>query len=385
MIKYYCYRFVSLKGYLQIFIFILVSIFMVALFAFLFGFETSIKVFLDPGNFDASVGNMLLIELVLLLSGILLSGMIIGTIVNGFERLSKDAELYDAHQIIKESFDIISSIQIRKLLIKLDINSKRRLLDLQDAEIRLELTKEDIVNSIKKFGQLRLKMLKNSKDVVIEAFDANTEYGCLINNQSNLTFISTQNYSDIGIGHFTSTLAHNLNANYISNEFYSTGAPLKSQHIDFANNDAYQKFSDQSKFDVINIFKSDLKELAKSSSLMIYMGTSNDLRPNHIHVLFGGELGDTNVAVKNPIYHDSKKLELGLEKLKIELAELSFKMATHEEFSNINPKHLSQGIHKESGVNILTIYVSTQILWSDKDADYYKVMKKLRDFIAFVN
>lgn len=384
MLKLYYYKFVSLKGSIQILIFILMSALLISMFTALFGFETSMKVFLDPGNFDASVGNTLIIELILLLSGILLSGLIVGSIVNGFEKLTKDAELYDTHQLIKEAFETISSIQTRKLLKELDINSKRRLLDLLEAEIRLEITKDDIVNAIKTFGQSRLRMLKNSKDIVIEDFDANTEYGCLVNNDSKITIISTQNYSDAGIGHFSSTLAHNIKANYISNEFFSTGAPLKSKHINFANNDSYQNFSEESEIGVINSFKSDLKELVKQSSLIVYMGTSNDLRPNHIHVLFGGELGDTSVYVKNPTYNDSEKLAQGIEKLKTELAQLSFNVATHEEFANVKSIHLSQGIHKESGVNVLTIYVSTQILWSDKDSEYFKVMKTLIDFITFV-
>ena len=381
MIKSFYYKFISLGGHWQIVGIIIVSTLVITLFSTLFGFENSLKIFLDPGSFDTSIGFLMFIEFILLVCGIVLSGMVIGTIVSGFEKLGKDAELYNIHKVLKEAFDTISSIKTRKILKELELISKTRMYDLVEAEIRLELTNDDILLAIRTYGDFRLRVMKNTKNVVIEYFEANKVYGSNINRQGKVTIIATQNYSDAGVGHFSSTLASNLGANYISNEFYSTGAPLKEKHINFANNSAYINYDSQSENNVSNDFKNDLKNLCQSSSLIIYLGTCNDQRPNHVHVLFGGELGNQGFDIKDPTFDNIDKLKVGIEKLRTNLNELSYSLATHEEFRNTNKEHLSRSIHKETKTNVLTIYVSTAILWSEDDIQYYKVMRCIADFI----
>ena len=384
VLKKIYYKFISLKSHWQIGALFLFSALIISVFTSFFGFETSLKVFLDPGNFDANVGIMILLELGLLLAGILLSGMIVGSIVNGFEKLSKDSELYNVNNVIKEAFETVSSIKTRKLLKELGLVSRTRMYDLQEAEIRLEIPREDILAAIRSFGQCRLRMMKNTKNIVIEDFNSSTKYGCFVDKKNNLTLISTQNYSDAGIGHFTSILAENLASNYISNEFYSTGAPLKSKHINFANNEAYIDFNRQSEHETLNAFKSDLSQLLTSSNLVVYLATSNGERENDVHIVFGGEKGQTDFDIKTPIYKNVNHLIEPLSVLHTDLSLLSLKLATHQEFGNIADNHLTRSIYRETGTDALIIYISTKILWSGDDIQYYSVMKAIYDFISAV-
>jgi hypothetical protein len=192
--------------------------------------------------------------------------------------------------------------------------------------------------------------------------------------------ISTQNYSDAGIGHFVATLSENLNTNYISNELFSSGALLKERQLNFAINEKYLDFSHSDK-EPFNQWLDDLKELINISDTVFYMGTANDKKNSEhdVHLLFGGKKGQSGFDVENPLYNDLNRLEKFYIGLKHDLNELGFKVGTHEEFGNTNKKHLSQAIHNNFNKNVVVIYVSTKILLLEEDELYYKTV------LAFVN
>lgn len=357
------------------------SAFIVLIFSFLMnslGF--GILIFIDPGNYANAFDAYPVIGMIEAIIGILFSGALISSITTSFIQWTENTRLKSLHELIEEAFQTHSSIKIRKLLEELHLNVESRNLSIIDAEIRLEIARDDIVKTIRQYRSSRLRRIKNDDTVVIENFGGNTEYGTYQNNNSDITIISTQSYSDAGIGHFTNGLAQSLDANYISNEFYSTGAPLKKLQLNFANNERYLTFQTPNETDALGKFKQDIISLSHLSDLFIYMGTSNGEREHDIHLLFGGAKGEIGFSLANTSYRDTTLLKNFYDVLHHQLTALGLKVATHEEFDNTSDIHLSQAIARQLNKNVLTIYVSTKILWGDEEG-YYKVLSILRDSI----
>jgi hypothetical protein len=310
--------------------------------------------------------------------GIILSSALISAITSAVIQWTEKARIHEVHHIIKDAFEGHSLIRVRKLLKENNLKARRKNLLLTEAELRLEIPKEDIIQAIQTFKGLRLRMLKVDKSIIIEDFEENTQYGVYKNQNSKTTIISTQNYSEAGIGHFAYTLNQNLNSNYISNEFYSSGALLKEKQINFSANENYLDFSHSNK-EVFNKWLDDIKEVSTISDTVFYIGTASDKWENDVHLLFGGKKGQNGFDVENPIYEDLGKLEKFYNGLKLDLDELGFNVGTHQSFGNTNKKHLSQAIHNNFNKNVVVLYISTKILWLEEDELYYKTI------IAFVN
>jgi len=340
-----------------------------------------ISLFLDPGNYADAFENHPTIGMIEAIIGVIFSGALISTITSGFVSWAERSKLAKLHVLILEAFDTIPLIKTRKLLTDLELESKLRMFNIDEAEIRLEIPKADIIQVIQLFGNLRLRYMKDTKETVIEAFSVNKAYGHFENRDSQITLISTQNYSDAGIGHFADALSFNVGANYISNEFYSSGAPLKKKQINFSSNDCYSHLETKCENEILSEFIEDCKTICANKKLLVYIGTSNGEREHDIHVLFGGELGHNDFNVSHSSYTDTTKLEKAYLEFKSQLLDLNIKVATHEEFGNKNEKHLSQALRKHLNAEVITIYISTKILWARDDTKYYQLMKNLKTML----
>lgn len=222
------------QGFLvQLIILLGCSVSIILVFALLFrSIRDSLHLFLDTGSLtNIPSSKKVLLGLVETFFGIMLIGAISSTITSGILQKAERNRLLSLHGTIKEAFDVHPLIATRKLVTKLELPARLRAIDISEAEIRLEVARDDLVKAIQTFGALRLRWMRESGHTVIEEFQTNRSYGALINRHSPITIVATQNYSDAGIGHFAATLANSLHANYISNEFYSTGAPLKSHQL----------------------------------------------------------------------------------------------------------------------------------------------------------
>lgn len=375
--------FISLNAKQQLVFILLVSSGVIIVFSvFMNSFGLGINLFLDPGNYADAFDEYPIIGMIEVIVGVIFSGALISTITSGFFNWAENSRISKLHSIILEAFETIPSIKTRKILDELKLKSKLRNFNIDEAEVRLEIPKSDIVQAIQTFGNLRLRFLKDTKETVIEQFTANKNYGCFENRNSPITILSTQNYSDAGIGHFAATLADNLAANYISNEFFSSGAPLKKKQINFSTNDAYIDLEKSCETEVLTTFISDSKHVIKNSQFTIYFGTSNGDRVHDVHILFGGLLGQNNFEIQEPTYTNLRHLEEVFLQFKSEMATKSIKVATHEEFGNVKSQHLSQALRKQLKTEILTIYISTRILWSKDDALYFSLIESLVKMVS---
>lgn len=359
----------------QLILMLLFSFFIVAIFGVVYGsLELSLRLMLDPGNYNDVVNKFPIAGFVETIVGIFISAALISIVTTAFLQYGKNLKMKNIYNTLNEVFETTSYLNTRKFLKENNLEVKNRYFDLQEAEVRLEISKKDIMETIKNFGNFRLRFQKNQKRIVIESFMSNSKYGSFIDNESKITIISTQSYSDAGIGHFASSLSKSLDANYLSNEFFSSGAPLKNKQINFAKNDCYRNINKSCEIIPVDSFISDIQKTKLNTKLYIYIGTSNNLREHDVHILFGGDKGQKKDDIHNPTYSDIDKIYDFYNELKNNLMQYNLKVATHEEFANNDETHLSLSINKNLNIDVITIYISTKILWSDDDKVYYSTL-----------
>ena len=342
-------------------------------------FRLSFLLLIDPGSNQGRLKEKnFLYGTIQTILGILIIGALVSILTNKLLSIIVDQKLEKLHTTIKESFETNSLISVRTYLEKNNLESNRRSFNLEDAEIKLEMGREDIYKCIRRFGGLRLRKMPNTNEIVIEEFDQNTIYGSFINRNSPITIIAVGNYWAATIGHYSSTIAHNLNANYISNELYSTGSPLKDKHINLAKNDKYLDIRNSLKNDdPLNNFINDLHQLKNQTKLFVYIGTSNAKWNNDIHLMFRGIKGDSTFLSNNPTFTDLKKLENVYEEYKIQFANLGFNLGTHQEFAGEKSNELSNAIYDNWQKQTIRMHISTKILWLEDELLYYKSMNEL--------
>lgn len=340
---------------------------------FLKSYELSLFLLLDPGSLpNLNSSQKMAIGIVQVIIGITLISGIVSVLTNQLFDFSAKHRLREEYNIIKQAFETQSISITRKFIEKNGIKARLRYLNLENAEARLEIGKEDIIKAIRIFGNIRIRHIRTTKELVIEDFQANTDYGSFIDRQSPITIIATQNYSDATVGHFAATLADTLDCNYLSNEFFSTGAPLKARHINFGKNPAFINFNVNGKTP-LDQFIEDIREIDEHTKLYIYINTGSDTRENDLHVLFRGE-SEYPFQSQNATYSNLNFLKTVYEELHTDFEKLGYKAGTHEELPFKNPESLSNALHDYFNKDVLVFCISTKILWNQEEIKYYEAM-----------
>lgn len=344
---------------------------------FLKSYQLSLFLLIDPGAFTTLDTNSdstekLVISIMQVIIGIILVSGIVSVLTNQLLSFSEKHRLKEGHDILKEAFETQSIRVVKNLIVKNGIKARLRNLNLENAEARLEIGKEDIIKAIRTFGNLRIRYIRTTKEVVIEDFYANTVYGSFIDKQSPITIIAAQNYSDANIGHFSASLANTLDCNYISNEFFSTGAPLKERHINFGINPAFNDFQVNGKTP-LDQFIEDIKEIDTQTKLYLYINSGSDTRTNDLHLLFRGD-SEQPFQSQNATYSNLELLRIIYEQLQSEFERLEYKVGTHEELSFKDPESLSNALHNYFHKDVLVFCISTKILWTQDEKKYYETM-----------
>ena len=339
--------------------------------------KLSFRLLVDPGSNKEVASKFFVFGAVQTIIAIIIVGSIISVLTNKLITIIENDRLQGIHATIKESFDTHRLIKVRRFLSKNNLEAKARFFNIENAEIRLELGREDIMKCIRKFGELRLRKMLNTQEVVIEDFQPNTSYGTFINRNSNLTIISTQNYGDACIGHFNYTIASNLNANYISNEFFSSGSPLKERQINFAANDLYLNMSILNNKEPLDLFIQDLNHLRNQTELFIYIGPSNEKWNNDIHIMFRGSNTNNPFKTEKSTYTDLLGLQEVYMNTKERLASFGFNVGTHEEFLGNKDNQLPNAIFDNWGKETIRFHISSKILWNEDEEIYYKVLLEI--------
>jgi voltage-gated potassium channel len=333
------------------------------------------------------VGKML--HIVTIFFSVAIVALPVGIIGGGFVEQISEAKLKQEFKInsnlMQEAFMVHNKISERNLLKKLDIITYQRSIPLETINTRIGLSNEDISSTIKYSKCFRMRTMRrdnasNYEDIsVVEYFKANKSYGTLINRNSNILIVATQNYSDVHSGHFSYTLASCLNASYISNEYFSSGAPLKDKQVNFSKNLFYTE--NHTSCAELEEFRNDLELVSNDSSLIIYLGTAGEKRSD-IHVLFGGEKGENNFNFTGRTFKNSKKLEPFFSELKKSAkTEFDYSVVSHDEFENTNPEKLSSFIHKSLNKDIISLFINIKIQRYSDSKKYYNTISLIGDKI----
>ena len=308
------------------------------------------------------------------------SGIIASGFVEEMEEEKQAAEINGHVELIESSFAPKKIAALNRIALP---ERKRTLPFLQS---KLELTPEEIMSAVRASDQLRLKFEKSSPDLkvydmtVVEHFEKNRPYGFEIPaDGARVHIINPQGRAERGISHFALSLGHTGGHHVVSNEVFAGSEVLPNQKCNVTLNPLYSS-DDGLGFEHADDFVSDaMGALETKQEWVVVLRSSASHHPAEFHVVFGGAKGDNTVdAVEAPtVLPESKaQLERFIDRVRSEMEQLGHKTHTHETFANASPNLLHQHIHRKTGANVLSLFVSVELLSAPKK-DYYAVLAGL--------
>jgi hypothetical protein len=217
---------------------------------------------------------------------------------------------------------------------------------------------------------------------VLEHFECNTTYGIKkTERSSNTHIINPIGKGERGVSHFCNTIADFGKFNLISNELFASGEILPDRKFKFDINPRYNAPVIEDAPDGFKDFCSDLQSTISKGDWTFIFRSSASHRDFDIHVLFGGEKGNTRFEdVESPTVSDRESLNSFIQQLSEAMIPYNLKVGTHEEFSNKSPNLLHQYIYKHTTSNVVTIFMSIDAICSE-DHRYYRIIKAITESI----
>jgi voltage-gated potassium channel len=311
------------------------------------------------------------------------AGIIASGFVEEIEAEKEDKEINEKVKIIESSFT-----ETKNEL--LGIKIPKRFRTLPELQSRLNYTDNEIFLAVRKSNKLRIKWEKSdpklriSDMIVLEYFDTNTEYGVRnIVEGSNINIINPIGRGERGISHFSNVLSLCGEYNLISNELYSSGEILPDRKFRLDINPTYATMKPEGPQGAMDFMLDSTDNITKDDWVFI-MRTSAGYRESDLHVLYGGVKGDVSFdMVKNPTVNNPELLKQLIRELDDSLGSIGHKVCTHEEFRNESPNLLHQYIRQKSGANVVTLFVSVDVVTADNRV-YYQFLKTLSKSISKV-
>ncbi len=334
-----------------------------------------------------NIGNFLRITIIIL--GALIIGLPLGILTGGFiseiQDAKKSMELKANALLIIEAFGKEGKILVRNEVKRLNLADDARFRDLDNLSARLCFSNNELFETIRHSNQLRIRAIKKTVDdlyednFIVECFPANEKFGSVIKRNSNVHVVSTQNYSDPGIGHFSRMIADCLGANYYANEYFNSAAIREEKRINFSNNTDYLTPINKSK-DAFNLWKICLFENIKKGDLVIYFGTAGGHNPGDFHILCGGMKGEDNfMTIKDPTHDSISQVEDFFNSCTTSFEKINIDILGHSQFGNTDINQCSRAIRKMTNANVISIYVNTKFLQFVIDLKYYQSIRLLSD------
>jgi hypothetical protein len=313
----------------------------------------------------------------LLLFGTLTLTSIIVVLDHTFGDIREEIRLQKIHRMIEESFEVSSNQQPAIAYVKKhELQSFSRYHKLEDIELKVQIPRQDIINSIRLFGGFRIRQALSDNLVMVEKTFSNTDYGTYLNHKKTISVVSTQNSNNPILGHFSYTLSEHIPSNYISNDFYGSEHLQKKYRFDFEENDAYLQMKGVSS-KPIGGFIQDLHEINETSELFVYISRSSENTYHDIHIMCGLLQEQSHETV----CPDIQQFDAYFQQLKKKMNQVGFSITTKEiQFENTS--HITNALSQNMQKPVLIILLSNKILLGKSDARYFQVMKELRDFLV---
>ena len=323
-----------------------------------------------------------ILHVIMTVIGVLIIGLPLGIITGGFISEIQDAKKNitlrkNADMIIK-AFSREAKIKIRTYVNELKLPSQARWIDMDHMSAKLQFAPAEIFEIVRSSKELRIRACKQNKDaifednLIVEFFPANEIFGVEFLRNSNTHIIATQNYSDPGIGHYSQMIAETLQANYYSNEYFSSGDMIPEKRINFSSNPEYLSES-PSKEKAFEEWKNTIFKNISKNDLVVYIGTAGAHNVGDFHIICGGPKGDYEYqTIEDPTFTDINTVNIFYNNLKNEFSSIGISVVKQNCFPNTDKKHCSRAIRSRIGTDVITIYVNTDFLQFAEATLYYQ-------------
>ena len=323
-----------------------------------------------------------ILHVIMTVIGVLIIGLPLGIITGGFISEIQDAKKNitlrkNADMIIK-AFSREAKIKIRTYVNELKLPSQARWIDMDHMSAKLQFAPNEIYEIVRSSKELRIRACKQNKDaifednLIVEFFPANEIFGVEFLRNSNTHIIATQNYSDPGIGHYSQMIAETLQANYYSNEYFSSGDMIPEKRINFSSNPEYLSES-PSKEKAFEEWKNTIFKNISKNDLVVYIGTAGAHNVGDFHIICGGPKGDYEYqTIEDPTFTDINTVNIFYNNLKNEFSSIGISVVKQNCFPNTDKKHCSRAIRSRIGTDVITIYVNTDFLQFAEATLYYQ-------------
>lgn len=249
---------------------------------------------------------------------------------------------------------------------------------------KLLFSDEEIIKAIRVGNNLRFRAVKSSTSVmfndvkIIEKVDLNTLYGYKkIKNFSNVTIINCFGNVQRGLSHFSRQLSERLGYNFISKELNLTTTSGKT--ISGIKSMFYAAYYKNLKLlpHSFRSFRNDMLNTIKENNWVIILLSSANFRKADFHFTFGNSEGSQNDNFEEStiidqdtflkIFSSAQKYccNIPISKSKIHNETITFKVSQHTAIGSKSKEELGFFLHREKCVNVLTLYINTDILAGD--------------------
>lgn len=349
-------------------------------------FRKSLSFLIDAGTFAGATEELdrrgFNAGLLLTIMGMLIFGGLISVLNNAFVQQLEESRLTRIHSRIDGAFDFPSySGNARRFLDQHDIRTHARGYTIEDLEYELEISRADIVDSIALLQGFRVRQVFSPKTyIAVEKLNSNREFGTLVDRRSAATLLSTGSTDCRFLGHFSYVLSDNLDANYVSNDFFMGGHLDVARRRSFTNHAANRTFESpdhgphQEFFDALN-------DMDEHTTLYVYSGCNQSLDPAISSILVSCAASrapqtpsETCAGIPNFQQHFSRFQKTA--------AALGFSVGLDSDA--MREEHISINTHRRFGKPVINLYPSIGYMGMEEELSYYQLMKATLDFIKVV-
>lgn len=356
---------------------------------FAFSYRQSFNMLIDPGAFGEAgqTRRELTVGLVLTLMGMLVFGGLISILSNQLNAVEEYLRLQQVHELLTESFETHPDLYTRRLLEEEQLSARSRWYDADILELELGMPRRDITMAVAAHGGFRLRKLPPIRSqaptgtIILEETVENQSYGTRIQREGRLLFVATQSATDAGIGHFTRTLAQSFDSSILSNERYTLSHPLRDRHVRFSTHEAWLDPTAVVP-EALEDFRADTLDMASDVDMMVYVSTSNGRGgENDVHLMCGRNDAELQADLSTGC-PSIPGFDALVSDLRTRLAPDGLHVGTTEELRMDRRDHVTNFVRRQTGLPVLTVFVSIEILWGDDELPYYKTLAAIRDALA---
>ena len=306
------------------------------------------------------------------------AGIVASGFVEEIEAEKKLNEVSKTQMLIERSF-LPNMNQV------LGIRVPPRKRSIPQIQARLTLTEPEIFEAVRNSDHLRIIWDKSDPKsqnfdlIVVENKIFNTHFGYEdVSIESNIRLINPLGKGERAISHFCQSLSQLGKYQIVSNEVFSGGdfEPETKHRLDISEAYSNEEIFEQLPTAAKAFCNSCIDGVAKDNWIIVFRSSASH-RDLHFHITFGGDKGELKFEdITSPTVHNSEMLSIFLNELAIQMKAINLNLGTHEDFRSTNQNLLHQYIHKNTQANVITIFVSIDLL-SGPDRIYYNVLKNL--------